>query len=198
MGKDKFENEDLIRYSIPLDVWFHVDDLSSAHVYLRLPPGQSFEDIPSDTLEDCCQLVKANSIQGNKLDNVGIVWTPVSNLKKTASMEVGQVGFKDLKLIKKTKVECRVNAIVNRLNSTKREEYPDLAAEREAYDKEIRLQRKTEIQAQKRSEKAAKEAAVRDSDMRSYKHIMKEENMMTSKEVSQKYSSFQDYEEDFM
>jgi hypothetical protein len=68
-----------------------VDDLSSAHVYLRLPPGQSFEDIPSDTLEDCCQLVKANSIQGNKLDNVGIVWTPVSNLKKTASMEVGQV-----------------------------------------------------------------------------------------------------------
>jgi hypothetical protein len=68
-----------------------VDDLSSAHVYLRLPPGKSFEDIPSDTLEDCCQLVKANSIQGNKLDNVGIVWTPVSNLKKTASMEVGQV-----------------------------------------------------------------------------------------------------------
>jgi hypothetical protein len=114
---------------------------------------------------------------------------------------------------------------------------------------QIRLQRKTEIQAQKRSEKAAKEAAVRDSDMRSYKHIMKvscslfcpdseslgcpcrncehslsyiystlivclayltvysilkihdhvqEENMMTSKEVSQKYSSFQDYEEDFM
>jgi hypothetical protein len=47
------------------------------------------------------------------------------------------VGFKDLKLIKKTKVECRVNAIVNRLNSTKREEYPDLAAEREAYDKEV-------------------------------------------------------------
>lgn len=70
---------------------FHVDDLSSAHVYLRLPPGGTFEDIPAETLEDCCQLVKANSIQGNKLDNVGVVWTPVSNLKKTASMEVGQV-----------------------------------------------------------------------------------------------------------
>lgn len=70
---------------------FHVDDLSSAHVYLRLPPGGNFEDIPAETLEDCCQLVKANSIQGNKLDNVGIVWTPVSNLKKTGSMEIGQV-----------------------------------------------------------------------------------------------------------
>lgn len=48
-----------------------------------------------------------------------------------------QVGFKDQKLIKKTKVDTRVNAIVNRLNATKREEYPDLAAEREAYDKEV-------------------------------------------------------------
>ena len=49
------------------------------------------EGIPADTLEDCCQLVKANSIQGNKVDNLSIVYTPVSNLKKTASMEVGQV-----------------------------------------------------------------------------------------------------------
>ncbi|KAF1789322.1 protein of unknown function DUF814 [Phytophthora cactorum] len=37
MGKDKFENEDLIRYGFMEDIWFHVDDLSSAHVYLRLP-----------------------------------------------------------------------------------------------------------------------------------------------------------------
>ena len=55
MGRDKFENEELIRYGLPEDIWyilfrvkdlkkyylsvfrFHVDDLSSAHVYLRLP-----------------------------------------------------------------------------------------------------------------------------------------------------------------
>lgn len=36
MGKDKYENEELIKYGWPEDVWFHVDDLSSAHVYLRL------------------------------------------------------------------------------------------------------------------------------------------------------------------
>jgi hypothetical protein len=35
MGKDKYENEDLIRFGLPEDVWFHVDSLSSAHVYLR-------------------------------------------------------------------------------------------------------------------------------------------------------------------
>lgn len=38
-GADKYENEDLIKYSLPHDVWFHVDNLSSAHVYLRLPQG---------------------------------------------------------------------------------------------------------------------------------------------------------------
>lgn len=68
-----------------------MDDLSSAHVYLRLPKGKDLKDIPAETLEDCCQLVKANSIQGNKVDNLSIVYTLVSNLKKTASMEVGQV-----------------------------------------------------------------------------------------------------------
>lgn len=36
IGKDKYENEDLIKYGWPEDVWFHADDYSSAHVYLRL------------------------------------------------------------------------------------------------------------------------------------------------------------------
>jgi hypothetical protein len=44
---------------------FHVDKFSSAHVYLRLPEGQTMDQIPPAVLEDCCQLVKANSIEGN-------------------------------------------------------------------------------------------------------------------------------------
>ena len=32
MGKDKFENEELIKHAWPEDVWFHVDRESSAHV----------------------------------------------------------------------------------------------------------------------------------------------------------------------
>lgn len=51
---------------------FHVDDLSSAHVYLRLPEGATLDDIPADTLEDCCQLVKANSIQGEVMVAGGV------------------------------------------------------------------------------------------------------------------------------
>jgi predicted ribosome quality control (RQC) complex YloA/Tae2 family protein len=36
MGKDKYENEKLIEYCWDEDVWFHVSDFSSAHVYVRL------------------------------------------------------------------------------------------------------------------------------------------------------------------
>lgn len=43
---------------------FHVDKLSSAHVYLRLPDGITIDTIPAEILEECCQLVKQNSIQG--------------------------------------------------------------------------------------------------------------------------------------
>ena len=64
MGRDKEENEELIEHGLPIDVWFHVDNLSSAHVYLRLKEGQTIDDIPEDVLQDCLQLVKANSIQG--------------------------------------------------------------------------------------------------------------------------------------
>lgn len=43
---------------------FHVDKMSSAHVYLRMRKGQTIDDISEGLLEDCAQLVKANSIQG--------------------------------------------------------------------------------------------------------------------------------------
>ena len=61
-------DEDLIKYAWPQDVWFHVDKLSSAHVYLRMPESiTSWDAIPEALLEDCAQLVKANSIEGAKV-----------------------------------------------------------------------------------------------------------------------------------
>jgi hypothetical protein len=70
MGRDKYENESLIKYGLPEDVWFHVDDLSSAHVYLRMKPGQTLDDISDDLLLDCASLVKANSIAGCKVSSL--------------------------------------------------------------------------------------------------------------------------------
>jgi hypothetical protein len=101
-------------------VWFHVDNLSSAHIYVRLPEGEDWEKMTKELMIDCAQLTKANSIEGmrasftcmtkkqvvcssstgNKKDNVTIVYTPWSNLKKDGSMAVGQVGFKDQRKVR--------------------------------------------------------------------------------------------------
>lgn len=83
----------MIKWGWPEDVWFHVEKVSSAHVYLRLKAGQTIDDIPQAVIEDAAQLVKANSIQGNKMNDVDVVYTMWSNLKKTDAMEVGEVCF---------------------------------------------------------------------------------------------------------
>jgi hypothetical protein len=41
-----------------------VDNLSSAHIYVRLPEDQHWESISQELLTDCAQLTKANSIEG--------------------------------------------------------------------------------------------------------------------------------------
>ncbi|PIA14849.1 DUF814-domain-containing protein [Coemansia reversa NRRL 1564] len=145
MGKDKFENEDLIKYGWPEDVWFHVDKLSSAHVYLRLSKGQTWDNISEALLEDLAQICKANSIEGNKKNNISIIYTPWSNLLKRGDMDTGQAGFKNQKTVKRVHVETRENAIVNRLNKTKREETPDLAHQRMERDKEEARAKKNEM-----------------------------------------------------
>ena len=55
-----------------------------------------------------------------------VVYTPVSNLKKTGDMAVGQVGFHDQKLVVKFRVEAKKNEIVKRLEKTKQEREPNL------------------------------------------------------------------------
>jgi len=198
MGRDKYENEDLIKYGLPTDVWFHVDDMSSAHVYLRLPEGAKFDDIPPDTLEDCAQLVKQNSIQGCKTNNVTIVYTPWANLKKTASMDVAQVGFHDQKKVAFYKVDRKSNDIINRLEKTKEEKQPDFKAEKEAFEAQFRGKKRAEERAVRQAEKAAKEDAKRQEDLRTYKSLMKEDNMVSNTELREKYATVEDYEDDFM
>lgn len=61
---------------------------------------------------------------GNKMNDIEVVYTMWSNLKKTPAMEVGQVGFHKEKEVRKLKVAKRINEIVNRLNKTKKEEHP--------------------------------------------------------------------------
>ena len=107
-----------------------MDKLSSAHVYVRLEPGQTWDDIPAAVVEDCAQLVKANSIEGNKRNNITVIYTPWDNLKKTPGMETGQVTFHNQKKVRRVHVEKRINEIVNRLNKTKQVRDVDLMHEK--------------------------------------------------------------------
>ena len=184
MGDDKFENEELIKWGFPEDVWFHVDKLSSAHVYLRLKPDQNLDDIPSAVLEDCAQLVKANSIQGNKVNNLDVVYTMWSNLKKTASMDVGQIGFASEKAVRKIRVEKRVNEIVNRLNKTKVvKEKVDFRSEREERDRKEREDKKAIERDKRKAEKDKEKEREEQARLRSYDSVMSTAAMKSNREA---------------
>ncbi|KAL5341209.1 hypothetical protein BJX70DRAFT_62505 [Aspergillus crustosus] len=194
VGKDKFENEDLIKFGLEKD--FHVDNLSSAHVYLRLREGESWESIPQELLVDCAQLTKANSIEGNKQDNITVIYTPWSNLMKDGSMAAGQVSFHNHKLVKKVFVAQRENVIVNRLNKTRVEKFPDLRAEKEEY---AQVQRKEERKSREekknrdKQEKREREQLKWQKD-HAYDDMFSEESM----EASSNQDRDPDFLEDFM
>ena len=193
MGNDKFENEELIRWGFPEDVWFHVSDHSSAHVYLRLLPGQGLDDIPSQLIEDCAQLVKANSIQGNKINDVDVVYTMWSNLKKTANMDVGQIGFQSEKAVRKVRVAKRNNEIINRLNKTKvvndKIDFRSQREERDRHEREEKKEKERQIQKMEKQKRKEREEAAK---LRSYETVMRTENMTSNRDVNP------DDDDDFM
>ena len=130
---------------------------------------------------------------GNKKDNVTIIYTPWSNLRKDASMATGQVSFHDQKMVRKIHVAVRQNPIVNRLNKTKVEKYPDLYAEREADQREKRKAERIAREEQKakdREEKLERERKKWQKD-HAYDDIFQEEHMVSNQDGI-------DYDEDFM
>jgi len=182
MGLDKYENEELIKWGWPEDVWFHVDKLSSAHVYLRLKQGETLESVPQTVIEEAAQLVKANSIQGNKMNDIDVVYTLWENLHKTASMEVGQIGFHKQKAVKKIRVEKRVNEVINRLNKTKVEKQLDFRAERERRDREEREEKKRAFKKMEDARKEEEKKRREEAELRSYDNLMTEDRMKSNKD----------------
>ncbi|KAJ7599909.1 cytoplasmic protein [Mycena floridula] len=196
MGRDKVENEELIRYAWPQDIWFHVDKLSSAHVYLRMPASMTWETIPEKLLEDCAQLVKANSIEGNKKDNLTIIYTPADNLKKTGDMAVGQVSFHNEKRVKRVHTPTRSNPIVNRLNKTKSERTVDHEQERtDRIKEETAVRRKEAAEKKKADLELARQREV-EKAARSYDSLFTGEDDLDEDAGPKKTG--RELEEDFM
>ena len=76
----------------PEDVWFHVDNLSSAHVYIRMKSSNTnnnngsitsmtIDDLHDELILDCATLVKANSIAGCKV-RTGTVATTRNSIQR--------------------------------------------------------------------------------------------------------------------
>ncbi|KAG2176705.1 hypothetical protein INT44_007369 [Umbelopsis vinacea] len=174
---------------------FHVDKLSSAHVYLRLQPGESWASIPQALLDDCAQLVKANSIEGNKKNDITIIYTPWANLKKTEGMDTGQVTFHNNKQVKRVYVEKRANEIVNRLNKTKVEKFPDLAQEKVQRDKlDRQASRQKDLQQDKINREASAKARKAKEEI---ENLFSERNMVSNYRETE-VEDIDAAEEDFM
>lgn len=139
--------------------------------------GEKWDELPDDIVYAMCALVKHNSIEGCKKEVVNVVYTPCTNLKKTADMAAGQVSFHKKKckfhplsifkvaiflfltrflVVKKWKNVPKEKEIVKKLYKTKKEEFPDLAKLRQAKELEIikknkeiaRIQREADAQQQ--------------------------------------------------
>mmetsp|Transcript_901 Transcript_901/g.2011 ORF Transcript_901/g.2011 Transcript_901/m.2011 type:complete len:232 (+) Transcript_901:68-763(+) len=203
MGKDKYENEDLIKYGHPEDVWFHVDDLSSAHVYLRMKPGMTLDSISEPLLVECAALVKANSIAGCKKSEVYVVYTRWKNLKKTASMVDGQVGFHRPDNVRRVKVE-KHNSLVRQIEKSKKERNDiDLYESQQRRLHEIQRRKKNEFLRQKKEKEKQKLAAQQDKHERSYDRLYEDPSIpMTStadqyQNATADTTAAEEYEDDF-
>lgn len=107
-------------------------------------------------------------------------------------MVTGQVSFHNPKLVRKVFVQARENAIVNRLNKTRIEKFPDLREEKEEYLKKKRhdeRKARDEQRAKEKQEKREHEQLKWQKD-HAYDDMFNEDNMQAS--------SNQDRDPDFL
>ena len=109
---------------------------------------------------ECCQLVKANSIDGAKKHSVAVNYTWAKNLLKTTHMEEGSVSFKNNKLVEKVFVELDKNILKATLKS-KTEGFPDFQQDHQAYLRQLEKEENAKFKAKKdkqfEEEKTAKD-----------------------------------------
>lgn len=107
-------------------------------------------------------------------------------------MATGQVGFHKDNLVRKVHLKTRENGIINRLNKTKREEYPDLEKQKTIHESKTLKEAKEVRMERERAEKALEEerAAERYRKKHAYDDFFAEENMQNNESTG-------DIEDDF-
>jgi predicted ribosome quality control (RQC) complex YloA/Tae2 family protein len=201
MGRDKFENEQLLAHGWENDVWFHVDNLSSAHVYLRLPEGDNactWEEIPPIVMKYCCQLVKNNSIEGCKKKECFVIYTPFANLHKDVNtMQTGAVSFHDEALRIRVRVE-KDRELAKKIEKTKEDQGDlDFAALKAEHDQVVLRKLKKERKAAAKAAKAVKEQRKAQAYESSYDRLFEGGGAGASKDSDESEEEWID-EDNFM
>jgi predicted ribosome quality control (RQC) complex YloA/Tae2 family protein len=92
VGRNSKENWDLIDNSESDDLWFHVEDKPSCHVFIKKP--FNCDIFPKDVIIRGAQLCKEYSKYKHD-KKVKIIYTTINNIKK--SKEIGSVTILNIK-----------------------------------------------------------------------------------------------------
>jgi hypothetical protein len=114
-------------------------------------------------------------------------------------MEVGAIGFHNEAAGAKRRVTVEKDrAVVNDLNRSKREEYPDLAALQEERNAKTRREQKEERRQKEQADKELRKERAETADTRSYKSIFQNAEYTAPPVGSADQSAATQFEEDFM
>jgi predicted ribosome quality control (RQC) complex YloA/Tae2 family protein len=92
IGRNKYENEQIIKSSYSNDIWFHLNDYSSCHIILQ----SGDDNIPKKYLTD---IAKMFSLYKKGLPKkYKVIYTNIKNIKLTD--EIGTVIPQNSKIIK--------------------------------------------------------------------------------------------------
>lgn len=92
IGRSAKGNEQIIKMSHPESIWFHLNNISSAHIILE----SSGDDIPKRYINQVAQ--KLFEYKTNLPKNINVIYTKVKNVKLTNTL--GTVIPTNTKLIK--------------------------------------------------------------------------------------------------
>jgi predicted ribosome quality control (RQC) complex YloA/Tae2 family protein len=94
IGRNKKENWDLIDASNETDIWFHVANVPSCHIFLKTE--EPISKIPRQVIKRCACLCKSYSSSAS-IKNCEIIYTTIANIKK--GEHVGEVITQNTKKI---------------------------------------------------------------------------------------------------
>lgn len=196
VAKDAAENDALLEFAFPNDLWLKAEGAKSAQVFLRAPAGSAAE-APDAVLEDCAQLVR-DSLGPKKRDSFKVVYTLCSNIKGKAAgrKNKDEIAFVDSSAVHTRPVRAQRADALQRLQATRKERFPDLEQERLAHDAEERRRNTDQFrQSQKQTQDLSRQyRALAEAKDRGYSDLFGAEAM----EQSSNQNRAEDWEDDFM